>query len=545
VFWLSTHRELPLLFGLNVDEFQSHMAFKITYSVLNADLSELHTAFEAALAKVQKSALGKSFPSWVAGQAVESDELVWDLNPADTRQKLAAFQQLPMSQVDRVMQVSKSAAKLWGRTAWKTRVAQIRKAADLISERRLEFAAIMTLETGKNRLESLGDVEESADLLRYYATQLEEAEGFDRPMGALSPNEKTRDVLKPYGVFVVISPFNFPMALAAGMAGGALLGGNSVVLKPAADTPWCAELLYQVFRDAGLPEGVFQLVHGGGSKLGRALVEHPLTDGIAFTGSKEVGMQIFHKFSQQWVKPCFMEMGGKNPTFVCASADLKKAVEGCARSAFGLSGQKCSALSRVFVHESVYSSFVTALSERIAQIRVGNPAERDVYMGPVINESALQRFLKAVAEGRRDGKVLVGGEDLRTRSGLEHGHFASPTLIEINAEHRIAREEHFAPLLTIHRFKDLENTIAQANGLVEYGLTSGIFSEDTKEVDLFMDTCEAGVLYANRMSGATTGAWPGVNPFCGWKGSGSTGKGGCGPYYVSQFMKEQSQTRMM
>jgi 1-pyrroline-5-carboxylate dehydrogenase len=274
-------------------------------------------------------------------------------------------------------------------------------------------------------------------------------------------------------------------------------------------------------------------------------VEHPSTDGIAFTGSKEVGMQIFHQFSQQWVKPCFMEMGGKNPTFVCASADLKKAIEGCARSAFGLTGQKCSALSRVFVHESVYASFVKGLTERMTEIRVGNPADRDVYMGPLINETALQRFLKAVQEGRRDGKILSGGEDLRSRSGLEFGHFVAPTLIEVSADHRIARDEHFAPLLTIHRFTDLQKTIAEANSLVEYGLTGGIFSEDPREVDLFMDECESGVLYANRMSGATTGAWPGVNPFCGWKGSGSTGKGGCGPYYVSQFMKEQSQTRML
>ncbi|MBY0370586.1 aldehyde dehydrogenase family protein [bacterium] len=518
------------------------MAFRITYSMLNADMAQVHQEFDAALTKV-RAVFGADYPSWIAGRPVRSGNYLDDRNPADTRQQLAKFHKISKQDIDTAFSAARKAQAAWGDTPWKERVRLINKAADLISERRMELSAIMALEVGKNRLESLGDVEESADLLRYYGKSWEESDGFVRPLGKLSPNENTRSVLRPFGVFVVISPFNFPLALAAGMTSAALLGGNSVILKPSQDAPWCAQKLYECYRDAGIPEGVFQLIYGTGSELGDALTTHPECDGIAFTGSKEVGMRIYHHFSKDYVKPCLMELGGKNPTFVCETADIDMATDGCMRSAFGLTGQKCSALSRVYVHASRIDEFLTQLVEKSRKIRVGDPTDKDVYMGPLINARAVDKYLGAVAQGKKDGRILLGGEDLRKSPGFEHGHFVAPTIIQAPATSSVFEEEFFAPVLAVDTFTDLSATIARANK-VPYGLTAGIFTGKKEEISLFMDRIQAGVLYANRRTGATTGAWPGVQAFCGWKGSGSTGKGGCGPYYASQFACEQSRTIM-
>ncbi len=518
------------------------MAFKITYSIQNADLTELHKEFEAALS-TNRSKLGQEYPSWVAGQAVKSGELLQSQNPANLKETLGSFHMLPTSHIDKTFEAAKKAQIQWGKTPWQERVKLIRKAADNISARRMEFSAWMSLEVGKNRLEALGDVEEAADLLRYYAGLMEEHKGYLREMGSLSPNEKAISILRPYGVFVVIAPFNFPIALSAGMSGGALLGGNAVILKPSQETPLCGQLLYEALRDAGLPDGLFQLVQGKGSSLGKALVAHPACDGVVFTGSKEVGMEIYHSFSKNFVKPCFLELGGKNAAFVCSSADIKKAVEGSVRSAFGLTGQKCSALSRLFVHESLKKPFIDALLERAKLVKVGNPTERDTFVGPVINEAAYKRFRTAVEETKKTGTILFGGEDIRARAPFDTGLFVQPTIVEVNSSARVFKDELFSPFLALTTFTNLEDAVRLASQS-EYGLTSGIYSADPKEIDLFMHNMEAGILYANRESGATTGAWPGVQAFCGWKGSGSTGKGGCGPYYVEQFMREQSQTRV-
>ncbi|MBS1983721.1 MAG: aldehyde dehydrogenase family protein [Bdellovibrionales bacterium] len=517
------------------------MAFKITYSVLNADMTELHKEFDAALANV-KTKFGSEFPSWIDGKAVKTGHFIEDYNPADTRQLLAKFHITPLAQLDRTVEVSKKAQKTWGRTPWQERAKIMRRAADLLSQRRMEIAAIMCLEVGKNRIEALGDVEESADLLRYYSGQLEESNGFSRPLAALSPNEKTLSVLKPFGVFGVIAPFNFPVALAVGMSGGALLGGNTVILKPSQDTPWCGEKIYECFRDAGLPEGVFQLIHGTGSEIGNGLLRHPQVDGIVFTGSKRVGMEIMHNFMKDSPKPCFLELGGKNPCIVSKDADLDKAADGIVRSAFGMSGQKCSALSRVYAQNSVKAALLEKILTKAKALKVGDQLDKDTFVGPVVNKTAYERYLAAAKEAQRDGKVHLGGNDIRS-GAFANGWFVAPTLVEIGHQHRLAREELFLPFLTYHGFETLPEALQLANDC-EYGLTAGFFSEKKDEVEYFMDNIEAGVLYSNRRTGATTGAWPGVQAFCGWKNSGSTGKGGCGPYYVAQFMREQSQTRM-
>ncbi|MBI4404193.1 MAG: aldehyde dehydrogenase family protein [Deltaproteobacteria bacterium] len=519
------------------------MAFRITYSVLNADMSELHKEFDSTLAKVRLG-LGKEYPYWMGGKAGTSGQFLEDFNPANTDELLGRFHKTPSKEMDRMMEIARGAQVAWGHPSnWKERIRILRKAADLISERRLEIAVCMGLECGKNRLECLGDVEEGADLLRYYAGQLEEANGFVKPMGKLSPNENAVSILKPFGVFLVVAPFNFPLALVAGMCGGALLGGNSVVLKPSRETPWCSQKFYECMRDAGLPEGVLQVVHGTGSEMGDVLIRHRAVDGIVFTGSYEVGMKIMREFSTAHPKPCILEMGGKNPAIICESADLTKAVEGCWRSAFGATGQKCSALSRIYVHKKIKEDFLDRLCEKTMTTVIGDPTDKSVFMGPLITERSLKTHLSAIQEAKKDGKILCGGEDIRKDPKLAKGHFAQPTIVEVPRGHRFFRDELFTPFLAVDTFEKLEDAIEQSNQ-ANYGLTAGIFSAKKEEIDTFMDKMHSGILYANRGTGATTGAWPGVQPFCGWKGSGSTGKGGCGPYYVAQFMREQSQTRM-
>jgi len=292
---------------------------------------------------------------------------------------------------------------------YRERLKIMRRAADLISERKYELAAIMSIEAGKSRFESMGDVEESADLIRYYCQQMEEAKGFVRSMGRLSPNEETKSVLKPYGVWMVISPFNFPLALAAGMSAGVLVAGNTAVYKPSSDTPLSGLKLYEVYRDAGMPDGVFNFITGPGGNFQDVIFANTKISGLVFTGSSEVGLKIYNGFSRQYVRPCFIEMGGKNPAIVTESADLDKAAEGVMKSAYGLGGQKCSACSRVYVHKKVEAEFLDKLIAHIRKIKIGDPAERDVYLGPLINQSAVETFKAWSDIGRKDGKILTGG----------------------------------------------------------------------------------------------------------------------------------------
>jgi 1-pyrroline-5-carboxylate dehydrogenase len=371
---------------------------------------------------------------------------------------------------------------------------------------------------------------------------MERNDGFDQPMGSLSPTEKTRSVLRPHGVWAVISPFNFPMALAGGPAAGALIAGNTVVIKPSSDAPLMAYKFCEVLREAGVPAGVVNLVTGPGETVGAEVQENPGIDGLVFTGSYEVGMKLYTSFTRDYPRPIITEMGGKNPAIVTASADLDIAAEGVMRSAFGYDGQKCSANSRVYVDRRVAREFIDRLVERTRKITVGDPTRRENWMGPVINERALRKFTDAVAEARRDGGMVeVGGEVLRDDAN-GRGFYPTPTVVSgLPLDHRLFRDELFVPLLVVGEVDSLDEALERANRSA-YGLTAGIFSGDQAEVRRFLDTIQAGVVYVNRRAGATTGAWPGIQSFGGWKGSGSSGKSGLGPYYVQQFMREQSQT---
>jgi len=518
---------------------------KITYATMSGDqMEDVHRELDAAIAQV-KTTFGKSYPLYIGGREVRAASEFDDRSPIDTRMLLGTFQSASREQTRDAVAAARAACPAWSALPWTERVALLKKVADGIRARRWELSALMGYEAGKNRLECVGDVEESADLIEYYCNQIEQHRGFETTLGTLGPNEENSSVLRPYGVWAVISPFNFPLALAAGPAGGALVAGNTVVFKPASATPMLGYKLLEVMVDAGIPAGVFNFITGGGGTAGQELVDNIGVDGIVFTGSKDVGMHLIRDNATRKVpRPLIIEMGGKNPAIVTRNADLDKAADGVMRSAFGAQGQKCSACSRVYLDKVIRAEFVKLLIEKTRKIKIGNPLNRDVYLGPVINEDAVTTYEKAIAMAVRDGgKVLVGGRRL-TGGEFEHGHFVEPTLIDgLPTSHPLFGEELFVPITVLGDVSSLDEAIDLANR-TEYGLTAGIFSEDDGEIQRFFDRIEAGVTYVNRRAGATTGAWPGINSFGGWKASGSTGRGTGGPYYVQQFMREQSRVRI-
>jgi 1-pyrroline-5-carboxylate dehydrogenase len=514
---------------------------KVTYATLAAgQTEEFHRAYDEALARA-RAALGATHPNLIAGQALPGASTFADVSPADTRLVLGHFAAGTREDARRAIAAAREAFPRWRARPWQERVALLRRAADLIVEGQFELAALMTLEAGKNRLEAMGDVTEAADLIRYYCQQMEEHDGFARPMASLSPAERNRSVLRPYGVWVVISPFNFPLALAAGPAGGALVAGNTVVFKPSSDCPFLGLRLGEILNEAGLPAGVFNYVAGPGGTVGEELVENPGVDGLLFTGSKEVGFAIYRRFSKAYPKPCITEMGGKNPAIVTARADLDEAAEGVVRAAFGFGGQKCSACARVYVERAVKEPFNTLLAGKTRGLAIGDPADRATFLGPLINERAYKSYQRYVEIARRDGTILHGGR-VRTDPPLQHGFFVEPTIVDgLPKEHLLFTEELFVPIVCLATVDTFDEALDWANR-TEYGLTAGLYSEDQAEIDRFLDQIQAGVVYVNRRAGATTGAWPGSQPFGGWKGSGSTGKASGGRYYVQQFLREQSQT---
>ena len=513
---------------------------RITYTTADADMSVFHAFFDEALADI-RSRFGRTYSLHIGDQALASEApTLVDTSPADTRVVLGHFQAGTAEQADLAVQTARTAFAGWGSTPWTERVAILRRAADIIRKRKFELAAVMAVEVGKNRFEAIGDAEESADLIDYYCKQMADHNGYIQELDRITTIETNTDILRPYGVFACIAPFNFPAALSFGMSSAALIAGNTIVYKPATDAPWTGLLVWDIYREAGVPAGVFNFFTGRGRDLGSSLTGHPGLDGVVFTGSKAVGMQIFHDLSRDYVKPCLMELGGKNPAIVMDTADLDAAAEGVAKSAWGLQNQKCSACSRVYVHEDVLEPFLERLIARTGDITIGDPAEEGVYFGPVINAASVKTYLSVIERARAEGQILIGGGRI-TDDDLGHGHFVAPTIVRAPLDSSLFAEEFFVPFLAVGVVSSLDEALAEANDC-EYGLTAGIFSGKPEEVTRFFDEIEAGVVYANKRSGATTGAWPGAQAFCGWKGSGGSGKGGCGPYYVAQFMREQCRT---
>jgi len=518
---------------------------KVTYVSLFADDS-IHPLYETAIERFRRD-LDQYYPMYIGSQEVESDAGEFEhRSPIDTSILVGHFQKGTRKHGRFAIDAAKMSFNVWSKMPWQERVRIMLRAADLINERKFEIAAAITYEVGKIRLEALAEAWEAIDAIRYYAKIMEENDGYTRRMGPGAPGEDCRVVCKPHGVWVVISPFNFPFMLANGMALGALITGNTVVLKPTSEAPLTGLMLYRIYRDAGVPDGAVNYVTGPGANFEEEFTDNPDVAGIAFTGSRDVGMRLYRRFltSQGYPKPVVIEMGSKNPTIVTSNADLDKAVEGVVRAAFGYSGQKCSAASRVYVQRDVRPRFLELLKARAGHLIVGDPRRKDVFVGPVINDAAVARFVRAIEETKNDeGSILTGGRVLK-EGEFERGYYVEPTIITgLPSNHRLFRDELFLPFLAVDDFATLDEALAKAND-TDYGLTAGIFSDDPQEIQKFMDEMQFGVVYANRRGGATTGAWPGAQTFVGWRASGATGRAVGGPNYLLNFLREQAQTRV-
>jgi 1-pyrroline-5-carboxylate dehydrogenase len=514
---------------------------------------EFDALFEEAVRKVKESTLGKRFPMYIGGREVHADEELVENSPMDGT-LIGRFQKGTREHARQAVAAALAAFGSWSATGYKDRAATMVRAAEVFRKRKFEVAAVLSIENGKTRHESVGEVDEAIDFLNYYAADLIRNKGYMRNVklpgtskevsvgfqGAPGKEEKVTIAMKPYGVFGVIAPFNFPISISVGMSCGALITGNTVVFKPSSTdnmTMLTGLKIYEIFKEAGLPDGVFNYVTGPGSDVGDELVANKDVSGIAFTGSRATGIGMMRRTYDSGTQKAFvMEMGGKNPAIVSRHADLGEAAEGVASSAFGYAGQKCSACSRVYVHESVMEEFLSGLVDRMRSLKVGNPLDKGVYVGPLISGRALERYRVAVEEAKRSGRVIYGGNVVKT--GLA-GAYVEPTLIEVKQESRLMHEELFVPILAVDTFKKFEEALAKAND-TDYGLTAGLYSKNRKEIRAFLDGMKAGVMYINRKSGATTGAIVGAHTFVGWKGSGLTGKGTGSRFYLQQFLREQS-----
>src|SRR3954471_20451814 len=388
---------------------ESQPRLKITYATLRADNEQLHREYEAGLAEA-KTLLDGHHPNVIAGSDRVGDGEFTVRSPIDRDIVLGHFATGTRKDVQDAIAAARKAQPAWFALGWEKRIEILKRAAELISQRQMVYGGLMAIEVGKNRIEALGEVEEAADLIRYYSKTAEDNRFYEHPMDSLGDSAvHTKSILRPHGVFAVISPFNFPMALSCGPSAAALLAGNTVILKPSSAAPMSRLKFVEAFREAGVPDGVMNLVMGPGDTGGAELRENPGIDGIVFTGSYAVGMDLFRTFSRDYPKPTIVEMGGKNPAVVSRHADLDEAAEGVMRSAFGFDGQKCSANSRVYVERPVAEQFLAKLVEKTEKLAVGDPTLRENWMGPVINERALRKFTDAVEEVQRDGGTIEAG----------------------------------------------------------------------------------------------------------------------------------------
>ena len=390
---------------------------KITYVTLFADES-IHPKYEVALERFEGE-LGRRYPMYIGEEEVWSEDGEFEHHsPIDTSITVGRFQVGTRGHAKLAIAAAKEAFPQWSGKSWQERVRIMNKAADLIDERKFDIAVAITYEVGKNRLEALAECWEAIDAIKFYSKIMEKNNGYAENMEPGGPGEHCTVFSKPFGVWPVISPFNFPFMLANGMALGALLTGNTVILKPTSEAPLTGLMLYSVFKDAGIPAGAINYVTGPGPNFEEEFVSNRDVAGIAFTGSRDVGMRLYHEFltQQPYPKPIVLEMGSKNPVVVTSSANINKAVEGTVRAAFGYGGQKCSAASRIYVQSTIRDKFLKALRERVDKIVVGDPREKDVFMGPVINKGVVKKFTAALAEAKKaGGEVLTGGKVLKDR----------------------------------------------------------------------------------------------------------------------------------
>ncbi len=487
-----------------------------------------------ALETVRKE-LGREYPLIIGGERVTTPEKIKSVNPAKPSQVVGIHQKAGASHVEPAMKAAVAAFEIWGRKPMAERAELLFRAADAIRKRRFEFDAWLVFEVAKNWAEADADICETIDFLDFYAREALRLAQAEPPVQL--PGERDTLHYIPLGVGAVIPPWNFPAAIMAGMTAAAIVCGNTVILKPSSDSPTIAAKFVEVLEQCGMPAGVVNFCPGAGATFGNAVVTHPKTRFIAFTGSRDVGLDIHERAAkpqkgQVWIKRTILEMGGKDAIIVDAEADVDAAVEGVAVSAFGFQGQKCSACSRAIVDQKVYDEFVQKLKTRVDKIQVGDPVENH-YVAAVINETAMKTILEYIEAGKKEGRLLNGGAR-DTKAG--DGYFVQPTVIaDVAPNARIAQEEIFGPVLAVIKAKNFDDALAIANG-TEYGLTGAVYTKSPEKIERAKQEFHVGNLYINRKC---TGAMVGAHPFGGFNMSGTDSKAG-GPDYLYLFTQAKS-----
>ncbi len=497
------------------------------FTNFEADLSR--EAMHLALGRVKKQ-LGQTYPLWIGGERICTEELSQSINPGRPEQVVGRFAKATTAHADQAIRAASTAFADWRRVPAEQRANYLFKAAAIMRRRKFEFAAWLVYEISKSWVEADADVAEAIDFMEYYGREMMRLAA-PQPVVAF-PGEDNELRYIPLGVGVVIPPWNFPLAIMVGMTTAAIVAGNAVVLKPASTSPAIAAQFVALLNDeCGLPPGVLNFVPGPGGSMGDALVDHPLTRFIAFTGSKEVGLRIFERASrrqpgQNWLKRTILEMGGKDAIVVDETADLELAAEAITFSAFGFQGQKCSACSRAIVVEAVYDEVLRRVVERTRRLTMGDPVDPRNYMGAVIDKNAYAKIREYIDVGRREGRLVAGGD---VEEG--EGYFIPPTIIaDVPPDGRLACEEIFGPVLAFVKARDFEHA-AEVFNSTEYGLTGGLISRDRTRIERARDEFHVGNLYLNRK---ITGALVGVQPFGGFNMSGTDSKAG-GPDYLLLF----------
>ncbi len=471
--------------------------------------------------------LGREYDLIVGSERLKAPKTFASINPGNRKQVVGIFQSATAEQATLAVELAARTFESWKRVPARDRADVLFRAAAALRSRRFENNAWMILEVGKSWAEADADTAEAIDFCEFYAREALRYAG-PQPLTPY-PGEKNQLKYIPLGVGGVIPPWNFPSAIMAGMTTAALVTGNTVVLKPSSDAPAIAAFFMEILENAGLPPGVVNYVTGGGGVVGNTIVQHPLTRFVAFTGSKEVGLHINEEAArprrgQIWIKRVIAEMGGKDFIIVDEGANLDAAVKGVVASAFGFQGQKCSACSRAIVHEKVYDAFLEKLVEQTGKITVGATTDPSVYMGPVINQGAMDTILGYIEQGRLDGRLLAGGEP-----APGNGFFINPTVIaDVDPKATIAQQEIFGPVLAVIKASSLDQAIRIAND-TEYGLTGSVYSNDREHIERAIAECHVGNLYINRKC---TGALVGVHPFGGFNMSGTDSKAGGRDYLL-------------
>ncbi len=483
-------------------------------------------AIETVLSK-----LGGHVPLIIDGRPVATDERIISIDPAKPAVVVGTTGSASQAEAQLAIDAAKNAFLDWSRRPVGERAEFVHRIGDLIAERKYEISAWMSLEAGKNWPEAEADVAEAIDFCRYYAHQ---AVRLAEPLSVVDyPGESNESFLIPMGVGVVIPPWNFPLAILVGMTVGPVAAGNTVVLKPASNTPILGAHFMDIVAEAGLPDGVINFLPGPGSEVGDFLVDHPDTRFINFTGSKEVGLRIAQRAAavhpgQQWLKRAYMEMGGKDGLIVDETADLELAADAVVRSAYGYQGQKCSACSRAIVVGSVHDELLDRIVAKAAALEMG-PGTENKPVGPVISAEQHTSILAEIDRGRSEATLVLGGQPV----DMDGGYYIEPTIFAgVQPSQRLAQHEIFGPVLSVIRVADFDEALDVANG-TEYGLTGGLVSSDAERIERAKREFHVGNLYINRK---ITGALVGVQPFGGFKMSGSNAKAG-GPDYLRLFME--------